>query len=752
MSKTSRSITAAASSKSHTLLATTALGLSLIAPSVYAQSAEPKTEFSLEEITVTAQRREQSLQDVPVSVSAFTSTAIERNNFQGVDDYLSRTPNVSFISSGGRDRKSISIRGITNFLSVDQDVRPSTVAFYLDDFSVGGGSVNPPMMDIERIEVLRGPQGTYFGRNAVGGAINVTTKKPDNDLFAQAKIGYSSFDTKDVEAIINVPIVQDVLAIRGNMKWTKTDGNIENINPIGGGNDSEYINGRTAIRYTPTDRLTVDVNVSVTDEVSGMREGVPSGVFSEFAGNTLFGYLNGQPDPDGVGFYPENRDKVNFNRPQEVGTHFWYTTGKVAYDFDEITLTSITGYMDSKGFLAGDIDGGSVDGWYETKDLYRTSLSQELRLQSTGSSDLEWVIGGLLARDKGNVEQYTYAGAENAFGLPEGTTVTETQTNGKTTSVAVFGEATYHLTDRLSVTGGLRWTHEKIDSVQVNVSGGIISDSVDETASFSDISPKVSVGYSINDNTTAYATVSKAFKSGGVQTNQLLPDKTYDPETLWNFEAGLKSELLDRRLRMNIAAFYMKWKDLQTEFQDGIINENGDIAFVTGIENADSARSYGVEAEFTGLVTENLTMGASIGYLNAKYENFVSYIEGQNYTLDGYTIPNSPKWTLSGDAEYTFPVVGDYEGYIRAEWFYRGDTVSNKDYLIKSGFPYEVPDYNSTNVRVGMGNDQYSIVAYVENVFDNNYYTNAYQKAFVGGLFVEPSVRTVGIRLSFKTN
>lgn len=750
MSKSTRSITRVASGKSPALLATTALGLSLIAPTVHAQSSG--TELQLEEITVTAQRREQSLQDVPVSVSAFTSTAIERNNFQGVDDYLSRTPNVSFISSGGRDRKSISIRGITNFLSVDQDVRPSTVAFYLDDFSVGGGSVNPPMMDIERIEVLRGPQGTYFGRNAVGGAINVTTKKPDNDLFAQAKIGYSSFDTKDVEAIVNVPIVQDVLAIRGNMKWTKTDGNIKNINPIGGGNDSEYINGRTAVRYTPTDRLTVDVNVSVTDEVSGMREGVPSGVFSEFAGNTLFGYLNGQPDPDGVGFYPENRNRVNFNRPQEVGTHFWYTTGKVAYDFDEMTLTSITGYMDSKGFLAGDIDGGSVDAWYETKDLYRTSLSQELRLQSTNSSDLEWVIGGLAARDKGNVEQYTYAGSENAFGLPEGFTVTETQTNGKTTSFALFGEATYHLTDRLSFTGGLRWTHEKVESVQVNVSGGIISDSVDESASFSDFSPKFSIGYSIDDNTTAYATVSKAFKSGGVQTNQLLPEKTYDPETLWNFEAGLKSELLDRRLRMNLAAFYMKWSDLQTEFQDGIINDNGDIAFVTGIENADSARSYGVEAEFTGLVTENLTVGASVGYLNAKYQNFVSYIEGQNYTLDGYTIPNSPKWTLSGDAEYTFPVVDDYEGYIRAEWFYRGDTVSNKDYLIKSGFPYEVPDYNSTNVRIGMGNEQYSIVAYVENLFDNNYYTNAYQKAFVGGLFVEPSVRTVGVRLSFKTN
>ncbi|WP_204601962.1 TonB-dependent receptor [Paremcibacter congregatus] len=731
---------------------TTALGFGLLMPLTQLQAAEAEKTLMLEEITVTAQRREQSLQDVPVSVSAFTSVAIERNMFDGVSDYLSRTPNVSFISTGGRDRKSISIRGITNFLSVDQDVRPSTVAFYLDDFSVGGGTVNPPMMDIERIEVLRGPQGTYFGRNAVGGAINVTTKKPDNDMFAEAKIGYSSFNTKDLEAIINVPLIKDVLAIRGNMKWTKSDGNIKNINPIGGGNESEYVNGRIAVRYTPSDRLTIDINASLTDEEAGMREGVPSGVFSEFAKNTLFGYLNGQPDPDGVGFWPNNTNKVNFNRPQSAGTKFWYTTGKIAYDFDEMTLTSITGYMDSKGYLSGDIDGGSTDGWYETKDLFRDSISEELRLQSTGDSALEWTVGGLIAQDKGNVEQYTYAGAENAFALPEGFVVTETQTNGKTTSFALFGEATYRFTDKLSLTGGLRYTHEKVESVQVNVSGGIISDSVDEEASFSDFSPKVSLGYEIDDNTTAYATISKAFKSGGVQTNQLLAEKTYDPETLWNYEAGVKAELLDRRMRVNLAAFYMKWKNLQTEFQDGIIDGNGNIAFVTGIENAESARSYGFEAEVTGMVTENLVVNASVGYLNAKYENFVSYIEGNNVRLDGITIPNSPKWTLSADAEYNFPVTSDYKGFVRAEWFYRSNIVSKKDFLIKTGFPYQVPGYNSTNIRIGMENEQYSIVAYVENLFDKQYYTNAYQKAFIGGLFVEPSVRTAGVRLTFKTN
>lgn len=735
------------------LLATSAMCAGGLTPHAIAQSdTGNEGSFALEEIIVTSQRREQSLQDVPVSVSAFTDVAIERNMFEGIDGYLSRTPNVSFISTGGRDRKSISIRGITNFLSVDQDVRPATVAFYIDDFSVGAGTVNPPIMDIERIEVLRGPQGTYFGRNAVGGAINVTTKKPNNELYGQARLDYSSFNTRDIEAIGNLPIIKDVLAIRANVKWTATDGNIKNINAIGGGNEADYINGRIAIRYTPNDRLTVDINASVTDEEAGMRVGVPSGVFSEFARNTLFRSLNGNPDPDGVGFFPENTNRVNFNRPQSVGTKFYWLNGKVAYEFDDFTLTSITGYIDSKGFLDGDIDGGSTDAFFEFKDLFRDSVSEEIRLQSNGSSRLDWTVGGLIARDRGNVDQGTFAGSENEFGLPDGFQVTETQTNGETTSYALFGEATYQLTDRLSVTAGMRFTHEEIESVQVNVSGGIVTDSVDEGASFSDFSPKISIGYDLNPDTRLYATVSKAFKSGGVQTNQLLDDKTYEPETLWNYEAGLKTEFLDRRLRLNMAAFYMSWKNLQTEFQDGIINDNGDIAFVTGIENADSARSYGFEAELSAAVTERLTVNGSVGYLNAKYKEFVSFIEGNNVVLDGFTIPNSPKWTLGADAEYKFPVVNDFEGFVRAEWFYRGDVVSNKDFLIRSGFPYEVPSYNNTNIRAGIGNGQYSIVAYAENAFGNDYYTNAYQKAFIGGLFVEPSFRRFGVEVTFATN
>lgn len=711
--------------------------------------AEEGDNVALEEITVTAQRREQSLKDVPTAITAFSSMAIERNMFQGISEYLGRTPNVSFTTSGGRDRKNISIRGITNFLGSGSNVQ--TIGFYIDDFSVGGGTVNPPIMDIERIEVLRGPQGTYFGRNAVGGAINITTKKPDNEWYGETIVGYSSFDTKDVEGVLNIPLVTDTLAVRGGIKWRSTDGNIRNIHPIGGGNHSEYINGKIALRFTPTNRLTLDLIGSLTHEDSGMREGVPSGVFSDFTRDVLFGYLNNQPDPDGVGFYPDNTNRVNFNRPQSVGANFKYVTGKVTYDFDHITLTSISGYIDSRSFLEGDIDGGSTDAFYEVLPVNRSSFSQELRIQSSGPGDWDWTFGGHYSHDKGNVNQSTFAGSENSFGFPEGFVVTRTLSNNKSDAYAVFGELGYHMTPRLLASVGARFTHEKSHSGSARFSGPVVSHFIDETASFSDFSPRFALNYTISDEVTTYATVSKGFKAGGVQTDPLLPEKAYKPEHLWNYELGAKTDLLDRRLRINTSLFYMKWTNLQTNFRIAIIDANGNIAFVTGIENAQSARSYGAEIEATAALTRYLTINASAGYLNAKYQKFMSFVGGSNIPLDGMTIPNAPRWTLGGDIEYHRPVLTNFDGFIRAEWNYRSGIVPEKDMLIESGFPYEVPGYNHVNLRLGLENAQYRFVGYIENLFDANYYTNAYEKAFIGGYHVEPSKQVFGFRFTYKT-
>ena len=734
------------STSGKTLLALSLAGVSGL---VLAQA-----DVRIEEVVVIAQQREQNLQDVPISISAFTSDAIEKNMFADVGDYVTRTPNASFTSNGARSRRSISIRGVTNFLVSSSALRTSTFGFYVDGFNVAGSSINPPIIDIERIEILRGPQATYFGRNALGGGINITSKKPEDKFAASVSVDYSRFATLDVAGVLNLPLVEDVLAARINVKRYDTDGYIENINLQGGGNDATYDYVKVSLRYTPTDNLTVDLTGSIADEEVGMREGIPSGVFSTFAGGVLYANFPDRdgdgladPDPDGVGFYPSNRKKVNFNSPQTVGTDFKYLVNRIDYEFADLLFTSITGYMESDFFLQGDIDGGSGDYFNEFRTIPRDSSSQEFRLQNTGEARLTWNLGLLYARDRGSVSNRTFVGAAQPLGLPDGFLIDSEDSKEEADNWAVFGQVDYRLTDRLVLSLGGRYSEE---TKEANIRGfsGTLETILSVADTFTDFSPRLALNYELRDNISLYASASKGFKSGGVQISPFPGAESFDPETLWNYEAGMKSDLFDDRLRLNLAVFYMDWEDLQTAFQQAGLDKNGDFILFGGIDNAEQATSTGVELTATALLGENLVVNVSAGYLDAEYDKFTAFIDGANRVLDGETVPNSPEWTFSADAEYGFAINADLSGYVRAEWTYRDDIRSSTSALIRSGFPWEVPSYDYVDLRAGIEHDKFSLVAYVDNLFDSKYFTNAYQKAFSGGLHIEPSYRTYGLRLT----
>ena len=425
----------------------------------------------IEEVVVTAQRREQNLQDVPISISAFSADAVEAYMFSDVTQYVTRTPNISWKSDGSRSRRELSIRGVTNFLDVNSTLRPSTYAFYLDDFSIVGISSNPPIMDVERIEVLRGPQATYFGRNATGGGISITTKAPHNELAGSVMVDYSNYDTKNVEAIVNVPVVKDMLAVRGNIKYTESDGYIKNVNPIGGGSESEYKYARVKIRFTPTEDLSVDVTGTLASERSGMREGVPSGHFSYFAQRLYGRDFTRFPDadgdgmtealPDGVGFWPENRNRVNYSFPQNVGTNYRMITGRVDYELGNVLLTSITGYVNSDFYLNGDVDGSSIDGYNEFRNIERESFSHEMRLQSSDeSSRFRWNIGGLYADDEGHIRNNTFTGVDNVFGLPRGINISNADNTDGIEGWHLFGQVEADFTKNLTLSFGGRYSEE----------------------------------------------------------------------------------------------------------------------------------------------------------------------------------------------------------------------------------------------------------------------------------------------------
>jgi iron complex outermembrane receptor protein len=710
--------------------------------------------LAIEEIIVTAQRREQSLQDVPIAISAFTSDAIEKNMFRDVSEYVTRTPNASFITNGARSRRQISIRGVTNFLGF---VGSGTTGFYVDDFSVAGSTINPPIMDIERIEVLRGPQATYFGRNALGGGISITTKKPVDDFEGSVMLDYSRYDTLDVEGVLNLPL-HETFAMRLNAKSSSSDGNIKNIHPIGGGNDHDYDYIRTAVRWTPADNLTIDASFGYADESVGMREGVPSGVLS-FFGAFLYGGSNPDTDgdgvvdadPDGVGFWPENTDRTNFNHPQDVGTAMRNGVLRIDYERGDLLFTSISGYINSDFTLAGDIDGSSRDFFNEFRNIQNQSVSTEFRIQNTNDSAWKWNVGAIYAEDEGESFNRTVVGAEELFGFSEFDLIDRSDSTSEDKYLAVFGQVDYDVTDNWTLSAGGRYSEEK---VQENIQGfsGTLVTNLQFEDTFTDFSPRIAATYRAADNVTWYGTISKGYKSGGVQEAPIPEFQTYDPETLWNYEVGLKGDFMGNRLRINAALFYMDWRDLQVAFQENYRDENGDFQLFGGVNNAEQATSKGAELMATALFTENFIVNFNVGYLDAKFDDFIAVVDSQNYVLDGETIPNSPKWTVSTDAEYGMQLTDAWDAYVRLEYTFRDDVEPTVPSVVYEGFPWDVPSYDYFNLRIGLQHEKFRIVGYVENLFDEDYYTNAYQKAFAGGMFIEPSWQKYGVRFTYSVD
>ncbi|WP_137679847.1 TonB-dependent receptor [Aurantiacibacter suaedae] len=729
--------------------------IGLMAMPALAQDAEAERErpsLGLDAIVVTAQRRNESVQDVPIAITAITGEQLAKSNVRGIEDYFAMTPNVSFASNGSRDRKELSLRGVSNQLDPYADVRPSAYAFYIDDFSVIAGTSNPDVVDLERIEVLRGPQGTYFGRNSVGGAINVSTAKPVDYIEGSVSLGFSSFDTKRASAVLNLPIAPGVLAVRFAGQIESSDGNIHNINEIGGGNNTNYKTGRVIARFTPSGNFTNDVTFSYTRERNGMRAGVPTGYLTRTWRNVYYGGAPGPADEDGVGFYPDNTSEVNFNRPQSVGSDFWYVSDRAVWEGDAVTVTGVFGYLKAEIFNRGDVDGGSFDYFYENNLLSRDSLSGELRVQSAGDGPFQWSFGVNAGKDTGDTDQATNFGEAGLLGRAPDDEISGILSSAENTYQAVFAQATYNLTETLAFTVGGRYSHEKVSRVYQRRSNGAITDNIDREKSFNDFSPRFNITYEPNPDLMLYATVSRGFKSGGVQTSQLIQQEFYNPETLWNYEGGVKFTAFDDRLRVDLSGFYMDWNDIQLASRFIYLADDGvTLISVNGIDNATSARSYGIDGSLDFKVMPELTLSLHGGFNDARFREY------ENAIVDGVTVDasdrpliNAPKWTAGGSLEYRSDISDSFEGFIRPEWTYRSESLSSILALRYFEYPFISPAYHAFNLRAGVDNGTVSVTAYVENLTDKNYYSNVYEKAFYGGVQLEPSVRRFGINAAYR--
>nr|WP_279347128.1 TonB-dependent receptor [Govania unica] len=736
----------------------------------FAQSATGGDKLVLEEIIVTSQRREQSLQEVPISVSAFSAETLEKSNVTEAKNYLQFAPNVAFTEDGqtGSRSISISIRGVSN-VNLAEGTTTSSIGYYIDDLSVGsvsGGTINPELQDIERIEVLRGPQGTYFGRNALGGALNISTKKPDNKLYAEANASYASFNTWTIGAVVNLP-VSEKFFLRGVAEHRETDGFVKNVNPKGtpdsGSKDNTF---RLAARALPTDNLTVDLSASYTKSRGGMDNTVPSGVLS-LDTQSIVGDI--APIGQGLGFFPQNQSRVNHDAIEYNNNNLMILNGRITYAADGFDIKSITGYIRSRTERRFDQDNIGVDAIIRHNNWKANSFSQELRLQSNTENAFKWTFGGIFARDKFDMYNNIFAGAQGSYTnpvtgqvtgilppIPAGFRINENNYYQTVRSMGVFAEGTYNITDKLSVILGGRYTEDKIENSTVGVVAfeSPVPDAAG-TGKFHNFSPRAVIRYEVTPDLNTYISASRGYKTGGVNINNGIV-KPFRPETLWNYEAGFKTSLADGRVRFNGSVFYSDWKDLQV--QTNYLAVPGDISSaVMATLNAAKATNKGFEVDIQALVVEGLQVGFGAGYLQSKFGSFPDAVLAGNNVVDltGRRLPKTPKWSLNGVVDYSKSLSDTLEGFVRAEWVYRSSISGNLEaaaapILGLPSFPYIAPAYNVVNLRAGVTMDAVSLTGYVENLFKETYFNGTADQFGLAGIRLQPHPRIWGLKATYK--
>ncbi|MEO1657758.1 MAG: TonB-dependent receptor [Pseudomonadota bacterium] len=727
----------------------------------------------VDEIVVTAQKREQSLQDVPVSVTVFDAEALADYQIEGIQDYFAFTPNVGIVQTNPTST-DISIRGVSNIGGA-----ANSLGVYVDEFNInpaasvtfqsqsGLRTFDQNLFDLERLEVLRGPQGTYFGRNVIGGAINVTTQKPDDELAFTAEAEYGRFDSYLLRAIANTPIVEGKAAARFSAVYRESDGFIEDLGPANNSDAYEQAGVRGAFRFTPTEQLTVDASVSYSDYQQGIEAGVPTGIF--FGDIALLGTFGGPVDP-GAGFYPDNQEFISTDRPFEINNETLIATVRAEYDLGAFSVVSVSGYIDNDYDSGGDTDGTSNDWYFSDDNDQFESWSTELRVQSNEGSAFDWVFGVLYAED--DTDGFTSVNLTQEFvnnnsvipfligGPLQGPTlaVTNQTVAAERESFGVFGDVTgYFFDDRLQASIGGRFSYDEVftslDAQDISTGFAPVSSSGD--ASFSDFSPRFAAVYEVSDRVNLYTNISRGYKPGNFNLNTeailnagLPVSDTVEDESAWNYEVGLKGVFFNGALLANLSAFRLDWSDLQVsqEFTEGL-------NIIQFTSNAASATSQGVEIDLVARPLDGLEINANAGYLDATFDDFPNAVSNQGsgeFDASGQTLPLAPEWSASGAVTYTKPIRTNLEGFVRGEISYRGEQFATAENL--STVTESLPSFVAVNFRGGLETEHWRVVGFVENAFEEEYYigTAGANENAASGVHVIPAPRRFGVRVTYK--
>jgi iron complex outermembrane receptor protein len=730
----------------------------------------------VEEVIVTAERRSESLQRTPLSILAFSGASLERANIRNVEELQNFLPNVSIGGSVpvGNSAPNFSIRGIGQ--TSGRANNEKGVGLYVDEIYYPrstGAILN--LLDVERIEVLRGPQGTLFGRNTTGGAIRYITRKPTDEFEARLTGTWGSEDRTDVEGLINVPLGEKA-AFRGQAAYFKRDGYVDIIGTDDTLGDQEDYAVRGTLRLEPTENLTVDFTAAYTENKSAgspnvikalglvQPNGFPIGPVAAYSA-----YLTsiGQPpvtvndprfvSPDGYSVFDTcildlvTPDPARFGNapnlltnalPREQlcnngrSTENTFASIDLNWELsDTLAIRSLSGYNDGTDIDQSDY--GQVGAQTNRTVNEMESFSQELQLLGDHER-FKWVVGLYYFHETPAEKRYN---RELTRALPPPRPAVccvgfDANVQLETDSYAAFGQGTLSITDKARITAGLRYSY---DEKSVNISKvGIFTPPLPPGGSpqsnednWDALDYRLTLDYQWTDALMTYATVSKGFKSGGfnidiTQVGAAPPQVTsFDPETVENFELGLRSQFLDDRLTANLTGFYMKYDDLVVQLADfsrGALQ----VLFL----NAGKLDVYGFESELSAAVTDGLRLNASVGYTRIDYvdlaDNSPLFIASTclggpltDERCTAQTLARSPEWTYTAGANYSH-ALGTGTVTLSANYSYKDEQFSNNS----TSNSVLLPSYSIANVRLEYDSGKFWKVAlFGTNVLDEEYIT-----------------------------
>jgi len=765
-------------------------------------AASAQTSGGLETIIVTATRRAENLQEVSESISAFDTAAIEIRGLKQMDDYVKYIPGMSL---GVREPGATTIvfRGVAaSGLSYGA---VSSSALYLDEQPITqDANPDPRLIDIERLEALRGPQGTLYGASSQSGTLRVITNKPDPAEFdawvdGQVSTIQDGGTGYDLSAMVNIPLVEDRLALRLVGFTAEDAGFIDNVlsDSLGGTytnenvvdedvNSAETTGGRAALRWDVTDNLDITLGALFQDLSTDGHGDID---VDPESGNPIAGELNQ------VRFEKESLDDkwyqlgLTLNASLGFGDlvlsasyfdrDFHYEADATAYEFgfnqNFINCVPTTYYgCYSLYDFGGDPRGFAID------DDQTDITTFEARLQSPADSGSRWawLVGVFYSEEKSHTEfdsfirNYADTGSfyyfQNYSAYDAQIPPTDRWFLGvydtELDQVAVFGELSYDLTENFTLTAGARWFDydRKFKQHQEQPEGfeGYTRLDGDQSSSEDGDVIKLNATYRFDEDRLVYATYSEGFRVGGsnpLKQRSVLP-RQYASDQLKNYEIGLKSEWLDNRLRFNIAAYYMQWEDFAVQIEDP---QKG--FFQLGFVNLPSAEIPGVEAEFAFSVNENWTLDASASWNDAQVDGAASLDFGEDeqgnplgFTVqDGARLPITPDWQATFGIEYrSSGQLFEAQPYVRFDFAYVGESVNSLEGIesVVSLAPVQTQDaYETGDLRLGLDGDRWSASLFVDNIWDERakiFYNNRWGVDPGQRLSINPP-RTYGLQLRF---